>query len=315
MSTGAGAGSETGSGREEAGSTAAFEDFAPAKVNLSLEIAGRRPDGYHELVSLVAFATIGDTLTFHAATTREISLETEGPFAAAIDGENLILRAAQVFLDTFDTARGGRFVLTKRLPVAGGLGGGSADAAAALRLLARANAGHGVTDPDWRARLVAALSRLGADIRVCLEARAAWAAGIGESVTPVDGMPELPAVLVNPGIALATREVFAALDAPIFAGAASWEIQTPDTFTDTGALIGFLRDHPNDLEAPAHKLAPITADILDALQSSPGCALARLSGSGPTCFGLFGRRDAATHAAKTLRAAHPDWWIVETRLA
>ncbi|MFP3920756.1 MAG: 4-(cytidine 5'-diphospho)-2-C-methyl-D-erythritol kinase [Dichotomicrobium sp.] len=315
MSAGSRNGAKVGRGGDKADPVPAIEDFAPAKVNLSLEIAGRRPDGYHELVSLVAFATIGDTLTLHPATTREVSLETEGPFAAAIDGDNLVLRATQMFLDTFDTAQGGRFVLTKRLPVAAGIGGGSSDAAAALRLLARSNTRHGVSPPAWEKRLMPALSRLGADIPVCLEARAAWVRGIGESVTPVDGMPELPAVLVNPGIALATREVFAALNAPALGDAASRQPETPGAFANAGALIGFLHDHPNDLEAPAGKLAPITADILDALQASPGCALARLSGSGPTCFGLFGTRDAAIHAAETLRAAHPDWWLVETRLA
>lgn len=308
-------GAEAGRSGDKAEPVAAIEDFAPAKINLSLEIPGRRPDGYHELVSLVAFATIGDTVTFHPATTREISLETEGPFAAAIDGDNLILRAARVFLDMFDTAHGGRFVLTKRLPVAAGIGGGSSDAAAALRLLARANTRNGVSIPAWEMRLVPAVSRLGADIPVCLEARAAWVRGIGELVTPIDGMPELPAVLVNPGIPLATREVFAALDAPALSDAASLQTETPSAFSDAGALIGFLQGHPNDLDAPVRKLVPIIADVLRTLQAMPGCALARLSGSGPTCFALFASQPDANRAAETLRAAHPDWWVVETWLA
>jgi len=292
-----------------AGAEPALADFAAAKVNLTLEIPGRRPDGYHEIVSLVVFADVGDRLTFHPAETRDISLDAEGPFAAAIDGDNLILRAARVFLEAEPNARGGHFVLDKRLPVAGGIGGGSADAGAAVRLLARANAAA----PDWRARLLPDLARLGADIPVCVESRAAWVRGIGERVAPLEAMPALPAVLVNPGVPLPTGAVFGALGAPpLNAGADA--IETPVAFPDPGPLLAFLRDHGNDLEPPARRMVPGIGDVLAALSRAEGCLLARLSGSGPTCYGIFGSDADAARAARTLADAHPGWWISPTRL-
>ncbi len=291
------------------GAPAALAEFAPAKVNLTLEIPGRRADGYHEIVSLVAFADAGDRLTLHPGESRDATLDVQGPFAAALDGDNLILRAARAFLDSEPDARGGHFLLDKRLPVAGGIGGGSADAAAAVRLLACANG----SDPGWRARLWPALTRLGADIPVCVEARASWVRGIGETVAPLDSLPGLPAVLVNPGIPLPTRDVFAALAAPVLGDAA--EIETPEIFAGAMPLIAYLHEHPNDLEPPARRLAPVIGDVLAAIAETPGCQLARLSGSGPTCYGLFGTREEATQAADALARSHHGWWITPTRLA
>ena len=300
----------TQTGPDSAG-TPALSDLAPAKVNLSLEILGRRADGYHELASLVAFADAGDTLHLSLGTDRDITLATTGPFASAIDGDNLILRAARLFLDHAPQACGGNFVLDKRLPVASGIGGGSSDAAAAIRLMARANAWGA---PDCRAALIPALSRLGADIPVCLDPRAAWMQGIGERIAPLETCPALPAVLVNPGIPLATRDVFAALNAPALVESGT-RVDTPRRFASADELVGFLRGHPNDLERPARRLAPAIAEALGALAASAGCAIARLSGSGPTCFGLFTSVDAAGQAADALAASHPEWWVMPTRLA
>ncbi|RIA55892.1 4-(cytidine 5'-diphospho)-2-C-methyl-D-erythritol kinase [Dichotomicrobium thermohalophilum] len=291
------------------GAGAALQEFAPAKVNLTLEIPGRRADGYHEIVSLIAFADVGDTLTLHPAETREVTLDVQGPFGKAIDQDNLVLRAARAFLESEPEVPGGHFVLDKRLPVAGGIGGGSADAAAAVRLLARANR----CGPDWRARLLPALTRLGADIPVCIESRAAWVRGIGEKVAPLSTMPELPAVLINPGVPLPTGEVFAALGAPLL-DEASNGIETPQGFGARAPLVSYLREHANDLEPPARRLVPVIGDVLEAIAGTPGCLMGRLSGSGPTCYGLFGSREEATRAARALAADRPGWWIVPTRL-
>lgn len=291
------------------GSATGGQEFAPAKVNLTLEVAGRRADGYHEIISLVAFAEVGDSLILHPAPGRDITLATQGPFAAAIDGDNLVLRAARTFLEVERKASGGHFLLDKRLPVAGGIGGGSADAAAAVRLLARANA----CDAGWPDRLRPALARLGADIPVCLTARASWVRGIGEEVAPIAGLPEVPAVLVNPGVPLPTGEVFAALGAPPLYNAAA--VETPDRFSETGSLLSYLSAHPNELEAPARRLVPIIDEALAALAGTPGCLLARLSGSGPTCYGVFGSRAEVMGAADALAADYPGWWVTPTRLA
>lgn len=292
------------------GADTVLRDFAPAKVNLTLEIPGRRADGYHEIVSLVAFADVGDTLAFRPEETRDVSLDTRGAFAAAIDSDNLILRAARAFLESEPNAQGGHFLLDKKLPVAGGIGGGSADAAAAVRLLARANA----CDAGWRARLWPALTRLGADIPVCVAARAAWVRGIGEKVAPLHSLPHLPAVLANPGVPLPTGEVFAALGAPLLGEGANG-IETPTAFSAAAPLLEFLRHHPNDLESPARRLAPNIGAVLEALAGASGCLLARLSGSGPSCYGLFDSTDAAARAVDALSQHHPNWWIVPTRLA
>ena len=274
------------------------EEHAPAKVNLDLLITGRRADGYHELDSLVVFTSPADRLVLHPAP--DLSLEMGGPFAAALGGaDNLVLRAAQVLAAHAGRAPQARIVLEKNLPVAAGLGGGSADAAATLRGL----------DRLWRlglgtAALAPLAERLGADVPVCLAARPARMRGIGERLEPVPDLPALALLLVNPRRPLATAAVFAALG-PLPAA-------PPERGPPPGAWSAFLdwlRVRPNHLEGPARRLLPAIDEVLAALARQPGCALARMSGSGATCFGLFTNAAACAQAEAALRQARPDWWI------
>ena len=282
-------------------------EFAPAKVNLTLHVLGRRVDGYHEIESLVVFADVGDRLTFVPGDT--LALEVTGPTAGAAGAtdDNLVLKAARALAERVEGLRLGRFTLEKRLPVAAGLGGGSSDAAAALRLLAREN-GIALADP----RLLAAAKATGADVPVCVDPRARMMRGIGEILSDPIDVPELPAVLVNPRVAVPTKDVFATLAAP----ALSASDRTEDFFeinADAAALVSILSARRNDLEAPAIKLQASIADVLAALQESPGCLLARMSGSGATCFGLFGSAATAANVAQRMQTAHPGWWIAATR--
>jgi 4-diphosphocytidyl-2-C-methyl-D-erythritol kinase len=284
-------------------------ELAPAKVNLTLGVVGRRPDGYHDIESLVTFATLGDTLKFTRA--RALSLVVRGPTAAASGeiAENLVLKAARQLSDRIEGLEVGCFALSKRLPVAAGLGGGSADAAAALRLLARANR---IALND--SRLMAAARATGADVPACLDPRPRLMRGIGDILSDPFDLPRLPAVLVNPGVAVPTKDVFAALrlgpgkggdgEAP----APQWEGK------NLAAILQTLSDDRNDLEAPAIAVQPIIADVLDALRALSGCRLARMSGSGATCFGLFDSGRAATVASRSLRAKHQKWWVRATTL-
>lgn len=282
---------------------------APAKVNLTLEVLGRRPDGYHILDSLVVFAGIHDTLAL--APGAPLSLAVSGPFAeAAGAGEsNLVMRAAHALAARVPGLRLGAFTLVKRLPVAAGLGGGSSDAAAALRLLARLNrlaANHPVVQEAARVT--------GADVAVCLDPRARAMGGIGDRVGPALRLSPLAAILVNPGVPLATADVFRALGAapaPDVARALETDAIPMD---DAGALLDRLAASRNDLEVPALRLCPPIGDALAALRDQPGCRLARMSGSGATCFGLFTDRASAAIAAHALRRTHPGWWVTPTRL-
>jgi 4-diphosphocytidyl-2-C-methyl-D-erythritol kinase len=270
---------------------AAAAELAPAKVNLALHVTGRRADGYHLLDSLVVFPRVGDRL--RAAASRELTLAVEGPFAAGLDVEdNLVLRAARLL----GPGRGAALSLDKRLPVASGIGGGSADAAAALRLLA----------PLWGLALPppAALLGLGADVPVCLAGVACRMRGIGEELEPVP-LPPFWLVLANPGVPVATGAAFAAL-----AGRFGPPLPAPPRFADAAALAGWLAEQRNDLEEPAGALAPAIAETLAALAAQPGCLLARMSGSGATCFGLFAERRHADSAAVRLGSARPRWWVV-----
>lgn len=281
-------------------------DVAPAKVNLTLHVLGRRGDGYHEIESLVAFADIGDRLTFVPSDT--LALDVTGPTAeaAGAGGDNLVLKAARALAERVDGLRLGRFNLEKQLPVAAGLGGGSSDAAAALRLLARVN---DLSLDDERVR--AAARATGADVPVCLDPKARMMRGIGEILSDPFALPELPAVLVNPGVAVPTRDVFAALAAPPLTAPARAE----DFFainTDAAALVSILAARRNDLEIPAIKLQAVIAEVLEALQASSHCLLARMSGSGATCFALFGSAGAAQEVAQRLQADHPGWWVRAT---
>ncbi len=276
---------------------------APAKVNLTLRVIGRRADGYHELESLVAFADFGDRLSFLRG--GELTLTVRGP-GAALAGEgadNLVLKAARTLAAPNPDIALGAFRLDKRLPVAAGIGGGSADAGAALRLIAQAN-GLARDDP----RLYAAARATGADVPVCLDPRARVMRGIGEVLTPPLALPPLPALLVNPGAALATKAVFAGWK-PAGTHPAPLDLAAVGKLTTREQLLHFLATQSNDLEAPAIALAPVIADLLTALRALPGCRLARMSGSGSTCFALFASAAAAREAAKILRGKYPHWWL------
>jgi 4-diphosphocytidyl-2-C-methyl-D-erythritol kinase len=279
---------------------------APAKVNLTLRVAGRRGDGLHEIESLVVFSNIADELSLDPSRPR--ALELLGPLRAACgpSGDNLVLKAAGALAARVFDLKIGHFTLIKRIPVAAGLGGGSADAAAALRLLAEAN-GLAPDDP----RLLEAAQATGADVPVCLDPRPRIMRGAGELLSAALELPPLAAVLVNPGVALPTKGVFAAYDRsqaalPAQAG--------PRSFNTRDELLAFLQAQPNDLEAAAISLQPVIGEVLFALRDLPSCRLARMSGSGATCFGLFDTGEAASAAAQQLRPAHPVWWIEETTL-
>lgn len=277
----------------------ALVEAAPAKINLTLRVLGRRADGFHDLESLVAFADLADRLTLVPGP--DTALELGGPFAVACGAvsENLILKAVRAA-----GLRGGLFSLDKQIPVAAGLGGGSADAAAALRLIARAN-GLKANDP----RMLDAARAIGADVPVCLEGRARIMRGIGELLSPPLALPRLPAVLVNPRIALPTARVFARL--------ALREEGVPlsdDVPPGQKALLAWLAARGNDLTRAARECAPEIADVLSALQKLPGCRLARMTGSGATCFALFDDAAAAATAAGCLTQSRGNWWIYPTLL-
>jgi 4-diphosphocytidyl-2-C-methyl-D-erythritol kinase len=278
-----------------------LEEQAPAKINLDLRVTGRRAAAYHELDSIVAFAGCADRLTF--ARGRQLSLELKGPFAAALAGEpdNLVLRAARRLADHAGCPAHVRIALDKRIPVAAGLGGGSADAAATLRGLCRLWQ-LGLTDAD----LLPLALELGADVPVCLRARPARMRGIGERIEPVV-LPALDLVLANPNRAVSTAKVFAGLG-PI-APTCTPDQPIPSERAD---LLAWLRTRGNDLEAPARRLAPVINEVIEALGAQPGCRLARMSGSGATCFGVFDDAPAAARAARTMRRMRSGWWVIST---
>lgn len=271
-------------------------ELAPAKINLALHVRARRADGYHELETLFAFVADGDTVTLKPGA---LALTITGPFAAGLSGEsdNLVLRAARGFADRFGTSIGGAFLLDKHLPVASGIGGGSADAAAALRALARAN-DIAVDDP----RLFELAAALGSDVPACLLGRTALGQGRGERLEPLDGPTGMPVLLVNPGVAVSTAAVFKAWDG-VDRG------PMPDGDVLSLALAG-----RNDLEPAARALAPEIDAVLDLLGIGEP-VLARMSGSGATCFALYANTADRAAAAATIRAAEPGWWCLETRLA
>ncbi|TVP70993.1 MAG: 4-(cytidine 5'-diphospho)-2-C-methyl-D-erythritol kinase [Rhodobacteraceae bacterium] len=272
-------------------------EAAPAKVNLCLHVTGRRADGYHLLDSLVVFTEMGDLLSLRPL--GGLSLSITGPEAAGLtaDSDNLVLRAARL-MSASDYA----LTLDKRLPLASGIGGGSSDAAACLRLLMRET---GAPCPG-----LAAILALGADVPVCLDPRPARMRGIGERVDPVPPLPPLWMVLVNPRVEVPTPQVFKALGSPD-------NPPMPDVlpdWPDASAFLDWLAAQRNDLQAPAIAITPVIATVLDALSAAQDCALARMSGSGATCFGLFAREAAAQRAARDIAAEHPHWWCVATGL-
>lgn len=277
---------------------------ARAKINLTLQVTGRRPDGYHELSSLVVFAGVGDVL--RVAPAEDFSLSVEGPFAAGLagEGDNLVLRAARCLADRAGGRQGAAMTLVKNLPVASGIGGGSADAAAALRGLSR------LWGLDLPPRDLEALAlTLGADVPVCLQGATVVMSGIGELLEPVPALPPLWLLLVNPGVAVATAGVFAALD-----GGFSQTAEPRLPPGDLPGLIQWLAARPNDLEGPARRLAPAVDDALAALDALSDCLLARMSGSGATCFGLFESEAAARAGAAEIEKRYGEWWVAPAKL-
>ena len=284
--------------------TAALVEQAPAKINLTLRVIGRRADGYHELESVVVFAACGDTLTLHQD--QSVGLAITGPYAGACGAvaDNLVLKAVTALRARVPDLKAGQFVLNKNLPVAAGIGGGSSDAAAALRLTARLN-GLALDDP----RLAAAALVVGADVPVCLDPRARIMRGVGEQLSAPIGMPKLNAVLVNPGVPLATRDVFARLSLAQLGSAPLAAV--PE---NADAIFDYLAAHGNDLTDAAIACALAVSEVLNALAALPGVRLARMSGSGSTCFALFSSAADASAAASRLQAARPAWWVTATTL-
>lgn len=278
---------------------------APAKVNLCLHVGERRADGYHDLESFAAFAAYGDQLRLEHA--EEFSLSVTGPFAAGLTAgdDNLAIRAAKTLAERRQVRRGASVTLEKRIPVASGLGGGSADAAAVLRGLVRL----WTLDAD-REELREIAASIGADVPVCVDNATAWMQGRGERVTPLPSLPAVWLVLANPRIAVSTGEVFATLGKRRGIG-----LDCPRApFADAHELVRFLKSTTNDLELPARAIAPVIGDTIEAIAGLPGVLFARMSGSGATCFGLFGSEASAVEAADCLRARRPDWWVIQTVL-
>lgn len=281
---------------------------APAKLNLYLHVLARRDDGYHDLDSLVAFASLHDVV--EVAPADGLSLTLDGPFAAdlAIDvaeADNLVLRAARLLQAHVGAKRGAAIRLHKIIPLASGLGGGSADAAATMLALCRL----------WHAEVpLAALSDLsldlGADVPVCLASRTAFMAGIGERVVPAAEVPPLGLVLVNPRVTLPTASVFRALEPTLLERRERPHLPPGDAVS----LITALRGCDNDLTAPAARLAPVVGQALALIAETPGILLSRMSGSGATCFGLYADGVAAQVAAESIAGAKPGWWVRAGRL-
>lgn len=285
-------------------------EFAAPKVNLTLRVLGKRPDGYHELESLVAFARdVGDVVTFVPGALRTV--DVRGPFAGGIAGPNLIAVTLDLVARAAPGLTLGAITLDKNLPIAAGIGGGSADAAAVVRAIMQANPAI-AGDVDW----MGIAARLGADVPVCLASAAQVMGGIGDELEPFAGLPALAAVLVNPMVPVPadkTAQVFARLGAAPLA-ADPPKRGTPARFADRCALLTHMAGVGNDLYRPARLIVPQIDAVLDALRAEPVCELAQLSGGGPTCFGIFAGMEAATGAADRLRALNPAWWIQPTRL-
>src|SRR3954447_5699390 len=287
----------------------ALTDDARAKVNLTLRVVGRRVDGYHDLESVVAFCDCADRLSLEPGS--ELRLHTTGPLARDCGeaSDNLVLKAARLLGERVAGLNAGEFTLDKVLPVAAGIGGGSADAAAALRLLARANKIE-LDDP----RLIEAARLTGADVPVCLASRACVMTGVGETLLPLS-LPRMPCVLVNPCVPVATKDVFAALGlrhGELRVGATDVILHDPawpEAGASIDAWIKILAGIGNDLEKPAMRIQPVIGEVLSALGTTDGARLARMSGSGATCFAIFNDAAGAQRAAQAIRREHPQWWV------
>ena len=274
------------------------QETAFAKINLDLRVCRRRADGYHDLDSLVVFATIGDRLTFTPAD--QLSLEITGPFAAALNetDDNLVLDAARALASMMDRRPTVRMTLEKNLPVAAGLGGGSADAAATLRGLSRLW-GTALDIAD----LMAMAKELGADVPACIGSKPCRMQGIGERLLPINYPEECPILLVNPKVAAPTPTVFRMLKSM------SGERPSSLPVDDASRFHQALLQSVNDLQAPAMRLLPVIRDVLAMIDDQPGCKLARMSGSGATCFGLFSDQTTVDRARAALLGMRPDWWV------
>lgn len=264
-----------------------WSDFAPAKVNLCLHVTGQRSDGLHDLESLVVFPNIGDALRLEEA--NALHLTINGPFGDGLSGDNLILKAARLMGVTAN------FYLTKNLPIASGIGGGSSDAAAAIRLISRA---FDMPIPDTDT-----LMQLGADIPVCVLNTSAIMSGAGEVLTPVS-LPTFGMVLINTGQPVSTAKVFDALHSKI-----NPPMDVIPSFAQTTDLLAYVQNQRNDLEQPVIQSSPVVSEVLSTLRNEPTCAVARMSGSGGTCFGLFENSEAAQSAAEKMQSLHLDWWV------
>jgi 4-diphosphocytidyl-2-C-methyl-D-erythritol kinase len=273
---------------------------AHAKINLCLHVGGKRTDGYHDLESLVVFAAHGDGIWLEHAD--GISISIAGPFGAGLTSgdDNLTIRAARTLAERVRTASGVRITLHKSIPVASGLGGGSADAAAVLRGLVRL----WNLDLD-RNDLREIAASIGADVPVCIDSAAAWMEGRGERIAPLPALPGIGLLLANPGVGVPTADVFAALRERRGLGLG----RPTAAFEDARALVRFLHSTTNDLEAPARAVAPVIGEVLEEIARLPGVLLARMSGSGASCFGLFVDEHLAGAAAILLRQRRPNWWI------
>lgn len=283
-----------------------MEELAPAKLNLFLHITGRREDGYHLLESLVAFCDVADRLT--AEPSCELSMEITGPFSSALKQEqdNLILRAARELQKAAGVPKGVRLTLEKHIPVGAGLGGGSADAAASLRLLPKF---WGVEIE--REQLESIALGLGADVPACLDSRPSLMQGIGERLTPVSLPAPLPLLLVNPRIPVSTAEIFHAIAGKPFTS----PLTIPRYWESSEALLSWLADTGNDLQEAAIKKVPVISQALSLLKQQQGSKLARMSGSGATCFAVFHDETAAQKAQAVVKQTHPDWWVKVTSRA
>jgi 4-diphosphocytidyl-2-C-methyl-D-erythritol kinase len=286
----------------------ALIEEARAKVNLSLRVMGRRVDGYHDLESVVAFADCADRLSLTPGS--ELQLKATGPMAQACGAaaDNLVLKSARLLGERVPGLKLGEFMLDKALPVAAGIGGGSADAAAALRLLARAN-DLALDDP----RLTEVARLTGADVPVCLASHACVMTGIGETLQPLS-LPKIPCVMVNPRVAVATQDVFKALGlrhGQLLVGvtdvlrAPGW----PEKGASVEDWVEALAASSNDLEAPAMRLQPVIGEVLSALSATNGAWLARMSGSGATCFAIYENTAEAQRASQKIQLDHPAWWV------
>jgi 4-diphosphocytidyl-2-C-methyl-D-erythritol kinase len=281
-----------------------IREFAPAKVNLFLHVGNRRDDGYHNLESLAVFASVGDEVNIEEADT--LSLNAEGPFAAALTGEpdNLVLRAARKFGELADVEPRVRITLTKNLPVASGIGCGSSDAAATFRALSRLHPGRVTLPQLWSGG-----GEIGSDVPVCVMPGCWWMTGRGERFASISEVGTFDAVLANAGTAVSTADAFNGLAVRTGEG----QLPKPRRFGTVAQLADYLRTSRNDLEPAARAICPVIGDTLDALTNN-SALLARMSGSGGTCFGLYPSAIAAQAAAEAILRDHPNWWVTPTTL-